>query len=129
MKNIFKLLAVALLLILPAAAETALPGELRIIEEEAFCGAASIGEIQLPQGVREIRARAFADSSLTAINLPESLTCIAGNAFEGCDRVNISVSPNTPAWDWCLERGMSGAEWSLLDQTDSDSVLLQWSAP
>lgn len=129
MKNIFKLLAVALLLILPAAAETALPGELRIIEEEAFCGAASIGEIQLPQGVREIRARAFADSSLTAINLPESLTCIAGNAFEGCDRVNISVSPDTPAWDWCLERGMSGAEWSLLDQTDSDSVFLQWSAP
>lgn len=130
MKSMFKLLVLVLLVLLPAVyAEGVLPGSLQIIEEEAFCGADSISEIALPEGLTEIRARAFAESSLTAINLPSSLTFIADDAFSGCDAVTIAVSAEGPAWDWCVGRGLTGAEWTAMEQADSDSVTLSWIAP
>ena len=37
-----------------------LPDGLRVVEEEAFYGAKAIREVVLPEGVQEIRAKAFA---------------------------------------------------------------------
>jgi len=130
MKFIVKLLAVALLALLSAAhAESVLPAQLQIIEAEAFCGAADLGNVTLPEGVTEIHSRAFADSSLKSINLPASLSSIAEDAFDDCEAVTLRVQPGTQAWNWCAARGLTGAEWTGIAQTGIDSVRLTWTAP
>ena len=48
-----------------AAAETlTMPAALQIIGEEAFYGETSIDKVVLPDNITEIRARAFANSTL-----------------------------------------------------------------
>lgn len=59
-----------------AVATLTLPKALKIIEEEAFYGNTSIEKVIVPDGTTEIRSRAFANSSLTEINLPDSLTLV-----------------------------------------------------
>lgn len=83
----------------------ALPSMLQIIEEEAFCGDLSIGKVVVPDGTTEIRSRAFADSSLVAIELPDSLTRIADDAFEGCDQFRLVVQQGSYAYDWAVKNG------------------------
>ena len=84
-----KLVSMLLLLVLYAAftsvafANTiALPDALLTIEEEAFYGDTSIKNIVLPEGVRSIGARAFANSSLSDKYLPLSINYIGENAFK-----------------------------------------------
>ena len=50
---------------------------LEVIEVEAFYGDDSLDEVVLPEGTVSIGSRAFANSSLRRINLPDSLTIIA----------------------------------------------------
>lgn len=57
---------------------------LQTIDEEAFYGTASIGKVVVPSGTTEIRSRAFAESSLTEITLPNELNVIGEEAFRGC---------------------------------------------
>ena len=78
---------------------------LQIIEEEAFCGNLSIGKVVVPDGTTEIRSRAFADSSLVAIELPDSLTRIADDAFEGCDQFQLVVQQGSYAYEWAVKNG------------------------
>ncbi len=78
---------------------------LQIIEEEAFCGNMSIGKVVVPDGTTEIRSRAFADSSLVAIELPDSLTRIADDAFEGCDQFQLVVQQGSYAYEWAVKNG------------------------
>ena len=67
----------------PAAVLT-LPGDLAVIEEEAFAGV-SAQMIVVPEGVTEIRARAFADCpNLIAVILPDGVS-VDDSAFEGSD--------------------------------------------
>ena len=47
---------------------------LKVIQAEAFCGDTSLDKVVLPDGIKRIESRAFADSTLTEINLPDSLT-------------------------------------------------------
>ncbi|MDO5143451.1 MAG: leucine-rich repeat protein [bacterium] len=82
-----------------------LPSMLQIIEEEAFCGNLSIGKVVVPDGTTEIRSRAFADSSLVAIELPDSLTRIADDAFEGCDQFQLVVQQGSYAYEWAVKNG------------------------
>lgn len=82
-----------------------LPSGLEIIEEEAFYGDTSLGQVTLPQGLLEIRARAFANSSLTAVTLPDSLIYIADDAFDGPEKVQITVNPDTYAYSWAAPLG------------------------
>ena len=81
-----------------------LPEDLRIVEEEAFLHA-SFSQIQLPPGVEEIHARAFAESALTEVFLPESLTYIADDAFDGPDRVTVAAVRHSYAWRWAVRNG------------------------
>lgn len=94
---------------LPALADRtlSLPAALTIIEEEAFCGDTSIGEIILPEGMTEIHSRAFADSSLSKIYLPASLTSIADDAFENTHLQEITTIENTPASLWVQAHSMN----------------------
>ena len=87
-----------------------LPKAVQIIEEEAFYGDTSIEKVIVPDGTKEIRSRAFAQSSLTEIELPDSLTLIAEDAFEGCEGLSVSVPENCYAYDWALSKGYIASE-------------------
>lgn len=60
-----------------------LPPGLKTIEDEAFHKDISLDKVVLPEGIEKIGQQAFADSGLMEINLPESLSDVAENAFEG----------------------------------------------
>lgn len=83
-----------------------LPENLLIIKEEAFAGADGFTEAVLPEGITEIGARAFADSSLVSIHLPASLTFIDDTAFDGCENLIVTAEEGSYAYGWCAERGL-----------------------
>ena len=83
-----------------------LPEDLTIIEAEAFSGDKSITAVELPEGVREIWDGAFANSSLKEINLPDSLTYIADDAFEGVRQLGVRANHGSYAYTWGVENGL-----------------------
>lgn len=82
-----------------------LPQALQIIDAEAFMGDTSIKKAKIPEGTTEIRARAFANSTFTEINLPDSLTYIDDTAFEGLADLQVKANPGSWAYNWALENG------------------------
>ena len=114
-----------LTLLLSAGASNAetliLPGDVDIIEAQAFMGDASIGIAVLPEGITEIRSEAFADSSITEINLPASLTYIAPDAFSGTGLQKVSAVKGSYAYDWACAHGYIKPE--------TDAALFTYSAP
>ena len=67
------------------AAELTLPQGLLSIEEEAFAGL-TVQSVECPDGLETIGKRAFAgDAGILRILIPESVTKIEDDAFEGCD--------------------------------------------
>jgi len=113
MKIFWRMMAAALLglALLSASAEArsvlTLPASLSVIEEEAFMGLQSVGEVVVPDGVKEIHSRAFADSSVEVINLPASVSYIADDAFEGCDSIVVKVRTGSYGHDWCERNDVS----------------------
>ena len=114
MKRTHRILAITLVLVmlfadgnLAALAEGVLtmPTALQIIDEESFYGASSIDKVVLSNKVTEIRARAFANSTLSEINFPASLTYIAEDAFDGPDKVTVTAIEGTYAYDWAVDHG------------------------
>ncbi len=101
--------SIVLLLLLPAAqAESVLtlPASTQIIEAEAFYGDTALEKVVLPEGVQRIEAAAFASSSLEEVNLPNSLTFIADDAFDGCEITMLEVEEGTYAYEWCVRKGI-----------------------
>ena len=93
-----------LLFLKPASAGTlVLPGNTKVIEEEAFLGDTSLAEVVLPEGIEEIGSRAFAESSLVSIRLPESLVQIADDALE--KGVQVAAEAGTYAYAWAVRNG------------------------
>lgn len=84
-----------------------LPAALEVIEEEAFCGDESIEEVVLPYGATTIGPRAFAYSGLKRITIPDTVTEIAGDAFEGTDGLTIVSAGNCFACDYAMEHAIS----------------------
>lgn len=103
-------LACAGLLCAPVLSGTAatlnLPDGLTAIEAEAFAGDASISFVKVPEGTETIGSRAFADSGLTRINLPASLTEIADDAFDGCEGLIIAALNGSYGGEWCADSGL-----------------------
>lgn len=69
-----------------------LPKDLKIIKANTFYGSTSIDKVLVPEGVSEIQSKAFANSTLKKITLPESITFIAEDAFEGCGDITVMVN-------------------------------------
>ena len=89
-----------------ATADTlTLPSSLRSIEEEAFQGDTTIDKVVVPEGLTSIGERAFADSSLKEINLPNSLVDIADDALPDSGDVLVTANKGTHAYDWAVEKG------------------------
>ena len=90
-----------------AMAETlTLPSTLKTIGEEAFAGDTSLDDVVIPDGTVSIESRAFADSSLTRINLPFSLNSIAEDAFQGTEP-RAAATAGTYAYRWAVEHGLT----------------------
>lgn len=86
-----------------SAFAASLPERLTIIEEEAFAGDANIKSLELSSNVKEIRPRAFANTQLLSIFLPESLTYIASDAFQGVSTpLLIETVPGSAAVSFAL---------------------------
>ena len=89
-----------------AAEAPVMPEELRIIEAEAFLNDKSLRSVELPEGLLEIRERAFAGSGLTSIALPDSLTYIADDALPAPEtKLEVSANVGTYAHDWAVRNG------------------------
>lgn len=96
-----------------------LPLETKIIGDEAFYGDKSIDEVVLPEGVEEIGERAFAETGLSKINLPESLKKIANNALE--PGVKVTAKKGTKAYLWAVDQGFIDPN----DEEEEESTL-EW---
>ena len=114
MKHVHRFFAVVMILTLliigkgvTAFADSTLilPADLKIIEARAFYGDTSIDQVVLQDGVEEIKSLAFANSSLRSINLPNTLTYIADNAFQGSAHVNMTAQRGTYSYDWAVDHG------------------------
>ena len=86
-------------------AQVVLPSQVTIIEEDAFYGDTSLDKVVLPDGVTEIRARAFLNSSLSEIYLPGSIKFIDDTAFDGPENVSVTAEKGTYAYDWAIDEG------------------------
>ena len=76
---------------------------LLVIEQSAFESNPKVDKVVLPEGIRRIEGRAFADSSLREILLPNSLEYIARNAFDGCKNVTHYVYKDSYAHLWAVK--------------------------
>ena len=76
-----------------------LPTGLKAIEEEAFAGITA-RTVVIPEGCTSIGSRAFADcGSLKYVVIPDSVTGIEGDAFEG-SKVTFVCNDNSAAADY-----------------------------
>ncbi len=92
--------------IVHSASPATLPAALEVIEEEAFQNAA-VDEVVLSEGIHTISSRAFADcDELALIYLPQSLSSIASDAFDGCASFTIVCHANSEAQHFSAEMGI-----------------------
>lgn len=109
-------------LFLPVAAETLyFPENLKRIGEEAFYGDMSLDEVVIPEGVEIIGDRAFADSSLSIISLPESLKGIGINAFP--NGIKINAPADSRAYTWASIQGYEVEDPTIKDTISSDAIV------
>ena len=80
------------------------PG-VEVIPVNAFAGLASFRKAVLPDGVTAIEAGAFANSGLEEINLPDSVTFIDDNAFQGVTGLRIRAATGSYGDEWAKARG------------------------
>ena len=83
-----------------------LPTALSEIEDEAFEGIFA-RTVVIPEGTTRIGARAFADcSNLKYVEIPNSVTSIADDAFAG-STVTFICNDDSAAWEFAQEHGIS----------------------
>ena len=109
-KGIYALLALSLICCAgTAGAETTfqMPDGLRVIEEEAFMGTAFEDDVVIPEGVISIGDRAFANSKIKAIYLPETIQSMGVDVFVGVSDYYAVVEPGSYAEAYCSQNGIS----------------------
>lgn len=112
MKVLICFLLCAMLLIPSACAAgqaLRLPEALQRIEDEAFFNDSSICDVILSSSVISIGARAFANSSIRHINLPDSIEFIADDAFDGCT-LEYAKAEGEYCRKWCEEHHIKAYE-------------------
>ncbi len=89
-----------------AVGNLVLPESTLTVKEEAFYKDQSLSVVTLPEGLKRIESLAFAYSSVTWVNLPDSLEFIADDAFEGCtSNLMVTASPGTEGRRWAEKKG------------------------
>lgn len=101
MRRFISFILIISLIIMPLnsalANDLKLPKALREINKEAFAYDESIQHVILPYGATEIGARAFADSGIETIYIPDTVQTIAADAFAGADDVIIYAPAESTA--------------------------------
>ena len=85
-----------------------LPGSLRTIGTNAFCGCSSLTGIAIPNGTTTISSSAFEEcTGLLSIVIPESVTKMGEMVFYHCDLdLNVWVQKDSYADEWCKNNAM-----------------------
>lgn len=87
-----------------------IPDTVEEISNHTFYGCDSLKTVKLPDSLKTIGRGAFADSELTYIKIPESVTSIDSTAFQNC--------PNLTAIDVEFSEGdVTGAPWGATNAT------------
>ena len=101
-----------------AASGLVLPKALKIIEEQAFYGDKSLGTVVLPDGITEIHSKAFANSSVSEINLPVSLDYIADDAFDNAASVTFTAKAGSYGYNWAVQHNAAVSDPSALPESE-----------
>ena len=80
--------------------EFTVPTSVTEIAPQAFYGQAYLEKIVLPEGLREIKAQAFRESTLRRIELPASVQAISYNAFSLNSLEHIVIHRKFDVLDW-----------------------------
>ena len=68
-----------------------IPGSVLDIGEEAFCDCPKLKELILEEGIKQIDDRAFKNSNLTAVNIPDSVEGIGLSAFDNGGKLSTVI--------------------------------------
>ena len=82
-----------------------IPGSIRSIEEDAFHGCSINNTLVISEGVVSIGSRAFGETNLTTIKLPDSLESIGSAAFEKNNNLKKFTLPKNVS---SIEGGLFG---------------------
>lgn len=109
LRAVWSLLIITIMLaVVPWCAEADtlyMPSELKVIEEKAFYGDSSLDKVWLNEQLLRIESKAFANSSLHEIYLPDSIEYIAPDAFSGTPLTKVAVCTGCYGYDWAVGEG------------------------
>ena len=95
------LLALVCLCSAASAGVLTLPAGLQRIEDEAFYKNKALNVVELNAPLKEIGHKAFAESSVKYLYIPDSVTLIEDDAFENCPNLECLVPADSYAREWC----------------------------
>ena len=112
-------------------ADITIPSNLKVIDAETFYGNDSLDKVNLPEGLETVESKAFALSSVKAINFPDSINYIADDAFEGCNISSVSVKEGTYSFDYAVRHHMGiefPPETPVIDYVDTidTELFISW---
>lgn len=100
LKKLLLLLTLALCITGTALAGISMPGDLTAIEAEAFMGDAALtGLLTLPDDVSSVGDRAFADTGLYALHLPNDCDTVGADVLAGTNAAYIYLNSQTAVFD------------------------------
>lgn len=100
------LLALVCLCSAASAGVLTFPAGLQRIEDEAFYKNKALNVVELNAPLKEIGHKAFANSSVKYIYIPDSVTLIEDDAFNGCpEELEFLVPEDSYAREWCEAHG------------------------
>ena len=102
------------------AAVMTLPKKVQTIDERAFYGDTSMDEVVMPYGSENIGELAFAYSGLKRITIPNTVSSIADNAFEGITGLTIAAPAGSKAQEYAEAEAQTARGFVWEDSTGSD---------
>lgn len=83
-----------------------------VIADQCFYNCTSLSYVELPSSLKKIEKYAFANTALTEVTIPNSVTSIDPTAFDGCNDLVIKCYTNSAAHQFAIDNGF---EFVLLD--------------
>ena len=88
-----------------ALADLVIPTGTTVIEDSAFYSDSSLSVVVLPNGILRIESKAFRNCGLDQVNLPDSLTYVADDAFDGNSGMTVIANKNSQWYTWAKNKG------------------------
>lgn len=78
-----------------------------VISDQCFYNCSSLSYVELPEKLKKIEKYAFANTALTEITIPVSVTSIDTTAFDGCGDLVIKCYTDSAAHQFAVDNGYS----------------------